>query len=67
MNLHDLICVARILKGTNFSMFQLTNKEDFLIGFAHIKLFIDNYYENLTLADVELTLAIGNEITVPQF
>ena len=66
MNIHDLICVARIMKGTDFSKLQLTSKKDFLIGFAHIKLFIDNYYEYLALTDLELALAIGKQITVTQ-
>ncbi|KAL7591384.1 hypothetical protein Lser_V15G33665 [Lactuca serriola] len=57
---------GEILKGTNFLMLQLTSTEDYLIGFAHIKLFIDNYNENLALTNVELALAIGKEITVPQ-
>ena len=44
----------------------MTRKEDSLIGFAHIKLFIDNYYEYLALTDVELAMAVGKQITVPQ-
>lgn len=59
MNLHDLIYVAKILKGSNVSKLQLTSKEYFLIGFSHIKLFVGNYYEYLALIDVELALAIG--------
>lgn len=66
INLHDLICVSRILKEVDISKLQLKRKEDFLIGFAHIKLFIDNYYEYLALTNVELALAIGKHITVPQ-
>lgn len=44
----------------------MTSKEDFLLGFAHINLFIDNYYDCLALTDVELALAMGKQITVPQ-
>ena len=66
MNIHDLICAARNLKGIDVSKIQLTRKEDFLIGLAHIKLFIDNYYEYLALADVELALANGKQIALPQ-
>ena len=36
------------------------------LGLGHIKLFIDNYYDCLALADVELTFSMGKEITVPQ-
>ena len=36
------------------------------MGLAHIKLFIDNYYDCLALTDVELALTMGKEINVPQ-
>ena len=39
MNLNDLINVAKILSNVDVSKLQMTNKEDFLLGFAHIKLF----------------------------
>lgn len=56
MNPNDLIIVANILSEVDVSKLQVNNKEDFLLGFAHIKLFIDNYYDCLALTDVELTL-----------
>ena len=56
MNLNDLICVSKNLSGVDASKLQVTSKEYFLLGFAHIKLFIDNYYDCLALTDVELTL-----------
>lgn len=66
MNLHDLICVARIFKVVDVSKLQITSKEDFLIGFCHIKLFIDNYYSYRVLTYVELALAMEKQIIVPQ-
>ena len=67
MNSNDLIYVATILKGTNVLKLQLSSIEYALIGFAHIKLFIDNYYEYHALIDVDLALAVGKQITVPQY
>ena len=66
MNVNKLITVAKILNGIDESKLQGTNKEDYLLGLAHIKLFIDNYYDCLALTDVELALTIGKEINVPQ-
>lgn len=66
MNLHDLICVAKILKGVDVSKLQMTNKADFFIGFVHKELFIDNYYDCLVMTDVDLALAICHQVTVPQ-
>lgn len=45
----------------------MTSKEDFLIIYAHIKLFINNYYDYLTMTDVELALAMRKQIIVPQY
>lgn len=45
--------VVKILKSVDVSKLQVTNKEDFLIGFAHLKVFIDGYYGSLALTDVE--------------
>ena len=36
------------------------------MGLAHIKVFIDNYFDCLALTDVELASTMGKEITVPQ-
>ena len=43
----------------------MTNKEDFLIGHAHIKLFIDNYFDCLAMTNVKLDLAMGKHVFVP--
>ena len=66
MNLNDLITVAKILKVNSETKLQGTSKEDFMLGLAHIKIFIDNYFNCLALTDVELALTIGKRITVPQ-
>lgn len=66
INLNDLISVARILKGVDISNLQMKNKEEFLIRYVDIMLFIDNYYDFLPLIDVELALAKGKQVSVPQ-
>ena len=65
MNLNELISVAKILSSVDVSKLQMTKKIDFLIGFAHIKLFIDNYYDCLAMIDVELASAMGRQVTMP--
>ena len=37
----------------------------FRFGFAHIKIFIDNYYDCLALTDEELASGLGRIVTVP--
>ena len=66
INLHDLLCVAKILKFVNVSQLQVTNKDDFLLGFTHIKGFIDGYYGALSLTDIELATTFRKQIYVPQ-
>ena len=65
MNLYELIQVALLLKDKNVSHLQGTDPEVFRLGLAHIKLFIDNYYECLALTDVELATEKGLEVKVP--
>ena len=52
MNLYDLIQVALILKDKSFLYLQNTESNVFELGVAHIKIFIENYYECLALTDV---------------
>ncbi|CAI9281248.1 unnamed protein product [Lactuca saligna] len=59
MNLNDIICVANILSSVDVLKLQVNRKEDFLLSFAHIKLFKYNYYDSQALTDVELALAMG--------
>ena len=54
MNLHDLLVVALTMKSVDVSKLQVTNKEDFLNGFDHLKVFIEGYFGSLSLTDVEL-------------
>lgn len=60
-SLNDLIQVAYILKDIDASKLQNTSKEDLHLGFGHIKLFIDNYYDSLALTDVDLDASVGKE------
>ncbi|CAI9300099.1 unnamed protein product [Lactuca saligna] len=53
-------------KIVDVSKLQVMNKEDFLIGFAHLKVFIDGYYGSLALTGFELALTLGKHVTVPQ-
>lgn len=67
MNLSDLISVARILSGVDVSKLQVNKKEGFLLGFADIKLFIDDYYDCIALTNMELALVIGKQTNVSIF
>ena len=66
MNLNDLINVVKILSTVDVSKLQVNNKDDFLIGFARIKVFIDNYYECLAVMNIELAMAVTRTSKVPQ-
>ena len=66
MNLNDLINVAKILSTADVSKLQVNRKEDFLIGFAHIKVFIHNYYDCLAMTDIELAMVVNRTSKVPQ-
>lgn len=66
MNLNDLLNVEKILSYVDVLKLQANKKEDFVIGFAHIKLFINDYYDCLGMTDVELALAMNRTVTVPQ-
>ena len=37
MNLYDLLIVAKILKSVDVLKLHITNKEDFMIRFAHLR------------------------------
>ena len=64
MNLNDLIQVALILKDMDASQLQATDKDVLRLGFGHIKIFIDNYYDCLALTDLELASALRKEVKV---
>lgn len=66
-NMNDLISVAGILSNVDALKLQINNQEDCMIGFTHIKLFIDNFYDSLALTNVELALAMGRQVKVPQY
>lgn len=66
MNLNDLINVTKILSHVDVSKLQKHKKDDFFIGFAHIKAFIDNHYDCLAVTDIELAIAVNRTSKVPQ-
>lgn len=59
MNINDLINGMKTLTTFDVSMLQENNKDDFLIGFSHIKVFIDNYYDCMEVMDIELAMAVN--------
>ena len=64
MNLNDLIQVALLLKEMEASQLKGTDKEVFRLGLAHIKIFIDNYYDCLALTDEELASSMDRKVSV---
>ena len=46
------------------SQLQETDKDVLRLGLAHIKMFIDNYYDFLALIDVELASTLGKKVNV---
>ena len=64
MNLNDLIQVASILKDMQENKLKGHDTDVFRFGFAHIKIFIDNYYDCLALTDEELASDLGRKVTV---
>ncbi|KAL7607148.1 hypothetical protein Lser_V15G19426 [Lactuca serriola] len=65
MNCNDLIQVAMILKHMEENNLKGSETEVFKIGFAHVKTFIDNYFDCLALTDEELANVLGREVNVP--
>lgn len=66
MNLNGLISVTKILSVVGLSKLIETNKDDFVVGVAHIKSFLDNYFDYLVVTDIELAIAINKTSKVPQ-
>ncbi|CAI9271538.1 unnamed protein product [Lactuca saligna] len=66
MNVYDLLIVAKILKSIDYSKLQQGNKEDFMIGFEHLRVFIDGYYGALALTDIDLATTLGKKAIVPK-
>lgn len=66
LKLKDFINVTRILSSANFSKLQENNKDDLLIVFAYIKVFIANYYDCLSIRCIELEMAVKRTSKVPQ-
>ncbi|CAI9259193.1 unnamed protein product [Lactuca saligna] len=66
MKLNDLIMFTNILSNVDVSKIIENNKDDLIISFAHIKFFIDNYYDFLEITDIELALTIKKPLKSPQ-
>ncbi|KAL7587313.1 hypothetical protein Lser_V15G40383 [Lactuca serriola] len=65
MNCNDLIQVALILKHMEENNLKGSETDVFKVGFAHVKTFIDNYFDCLALTDEELANVLGREVKVP--
>lgn len=66
MNLNELITVPKILNVVDVSKITETNKDDFFfIGYAHLKAFLDSYYDYLAIIDIDLALAMNKTLKVP--
>ena len=57
--------MALLLKDKNSSYLREIEPDVFPLGVAHIKIFLENYYEFLALTDVELTTMKGLEVKLP--
>lgn len=66
MNLNDLIIVSKILCEVDSSQVIKENRNAFVIGYAHIKAFIDCNYDYLVATDIDLAIAINKSSKVPK-
>lgn len=66
MNLNDLITVKKILCNVDVSKVAQENRNAFIIGFAHIKTFLDSYYDYLAIKYIDLAMAVNKTSKVPQ-
>lgn len=58
--------VTKILISVDVSKLVKTNKEVFIGWFAHIKAFVDSYYEYLANMDIDIAFAINKSSPMPQ-
>ena len=66
MNLNNMVIVTTFLSNVDVTKLLEDNKDDFLIDFAHTKVFIDSYYDCLTIIDIELAIAMNKTSKFPQ-
>ena len=66
MNLNDLISIMKILINVDVSKIPKTNINGFILGFGHIKAFLDSYYEYLAITYINLAIVIKRTTKVPQ-
>lgn len=64
IKLNGLVTVTSILSNVDVTKLPMNNKDDFIIGFAHIRVFIYSYYDCLAIIDIELTIAINKSSKV---
>lgn len=66
MNLNDLITVSKILCNVDISRAAAKNRKAFIIGYTHIKSFIDCNYGYLAVNNIDLAMADNKTSKVPQ-
>lgn len=66
MNQNDLNTVSNFLCNVDASKVAEENRNVFVLGYAHIKAFVDCYYEYFSITDIHLSMAINKSSKVPQ-
>lgn len=66
MNLNNLITMTKILSQVHRSQIPKENCDALIIGYGHIKAFIDCYYSYLAEKDIDLAMTINKSSKVPK-
>ena len=64
INLNDLITIAKIMGDLN--NYQVLDRSSYIIGYSHIKSFIDFYFDHLGLIDSEFVSSFIKKPKVPK-
>lgn len=64
VNVNDLIIISNILCYVDASQVAKGNRNTFIIGYGHIKAFIDCYYDYFAIIDIELAMEINKRSKV---
>lgn len=64
MNVNDLITTAKLIGDLSKS--QIPDKAMYIVGYRHIKAFLDAYFSHLSLTDIDLSIAFNKNSKVPK-
>lgn len=64
MNLNYLITATKILG--DLIKYQIQDKTSYIIGYGHIKRFLDGYFAHLALTNIDLSIAFNRMSKVPK-